>query len=105
MRLYFPIDLTGNLIMIEKLVLGEIWTGDLPIFNPDALTSAPSRHSKISVLAHTYTRRPGKMKQNASRFNPALNKNGINNGLLNVATKLPRRTSGIAMKWSCAAAG
>ena len=28
--------------MIEKLVLGEIWTGDLPIFNPDALTSAPS---------------------------------------------------------------
>ena len=29
MRLYFPVDLTGNLIMIEKLVLGEIWTGDL----------------------------------------------------------------------------
>ena len=29
--------------MIEKLVLGEIWTGDLPIFNPDAPTSAPSR--------------------------------------------------------------
>ena len=24
MRLYFPVDLTGNLIMIEKLVLGEI---------------------------------------------------------------------------------
>ena len=23
MRLYFPVDLTGNLIMIEKLVLGE----------------------------------------------------------------------------------
>ena len=42
MRLHFPLDLTGNLIMIEKLVLGEIWTGDLPIFNPDALTSAPS---------------------------------------------------------------
>ena len=42
MRLYFPVDLTGNLIMIEMLVLGEIWTGDLPIFNPDALTSAPS---------------------------------------------------------------
>ena len=41
MRLYFPVDLTGNLIMIEKLVLGEIWTGDPPIFNPDALTSAP----------------------------------------------------------------
>ena len=43
MRLYFPVDLTGNLIMIEKLVMGEIWTRDLPIFNPDALTSAPSR--------------------------------------------------------------
>ena len=27
------VDLTGNLIMVEKLVLGEIWTGDLPIFN------------------------------------------------------------------------
>ena len=44
MRLYFPVDLTGNLIMIEKLVLGEIWTGELSIFNPDALTSAPSWH-------------------------------------------------------------
>ena len=42
MRLYFPVDLTGNLIMIEKLILGGIWTGGLPIFIPDALTSAPS---------------------------------------------------------------
>ena len=33
MRLYFPVDLTGNLIMIKNLVLGGIWTGDLPIFN------------------------------------------------------------------------
>ena len=42
MRLYFQVDLTGNMITIEKLVLEhEIWTGDLPIFNPDALTSAP----------------------------------------------------------------
>ena len=32
--------------MIEKLVSGEIWTGDLPIFNPDALTSATSRQAK-----------------------------------------------------------
>ena len=31
--------------MIEKLVLGGIWTGDLPIFNPDALISAPSRQA------------------------------------------------------------
>ena len=45
MRLYFPVDLTGNLIMSEMLVLGEIWTEDLPIFNPDALTSAPSRQA------------------------------------------------------------
>ena len=44
MGLYFLVDLTGNLIyMNEKLVLGEIWTGDLPIFNPDVLTSVPSR--------------------------------------------------------------
>ena len=34
MRLYSPVDLTGNLIMIEKLVSGETWTGDLPIFSP-----------------------------------------------------------------------
>ena len=33
--------------MIEKLVFGEIWTGDLPIFNPDALTSAPSWQAKV----------------------------------------------------------
>ena len=26
MRLYSPIDLTGNLIMIEKFVLGETWS-------------------------------------------------------------------------------
>ena len=49
MRLYFPVDLTGNLIMIEKLVLGEIWTGDLPIFNLDALTSALSRQAKCII--------------------------------------------------------
>ena len=50
MRLYFPVDLTGDLIMIEKLVLGEIWTGDLPISNPDALTSAPSRQFTVQYL-------------------------------------------------------
>ena len=47
MRLYFPVDLTGNLIMIEKLVFGGIWTGDIPILNPDALTSAPCKTSHI----------------------------------------------------------
>ena len=51
MRLYFPVDLTGNLIMIEKLVLGEIWTGDLPIFNPDALTPAPSWQAIVVWLS------------------------------------------------------
>ena len=50
MRLYFPVDLTGNLIMIEKLVLGEIWTGDLPIFNPDSLTSSLSRQANVMFL-------------------------------------------------------
>ena len=34
---------TDNLIMNEKLVLGGTWTGDLPIFSPDTLASAPSR--------------------------------------------------------------
>ena len=34
MRLYSPVDLTGNLIMIEKLVSGVTWTRDLPIFSP-----------------------------------------------------------------------
>ena len=52
MRLYFQIDLTGNLIMIEKLVLGEIWTGDLLIFIPDALTSAPSWHCSLIILGY-----------------------------------------------------
>ena len=30
MRLYSPVDLTGNVNMIEKLVLGGTGTGDLP---------------------------------------------------------------------------
>ena len=34
MRLYFPVDLTGNLIIIEKLVSGGTWARDLPIFSP-----------------------------------------------------------------------
>ena len=34
------------MIMIEKLVLGETWTGDLPIFSPNALTFAPSRQAR-----------------------------------------------------------
>ena len=41
--------LTGNLIMIEKLVLGGTWTGDLPIFRPDALTSASLRQGRIKL--------------------------------------------------------
>ena len=45
LRLYFPVDSTSYLIMTEKLVLGEIWTGDLPMFNSDALISAPSRQA------------------------------------------------------------
>ena len=41
MRLYFPVDLTGNVNMIEKLILGGTGTGDLPILSP---TRKPLRH-------------------------------------------------------------
>ena len=34
MRLYSPVDLTGNVNMIEKLVLGGTGTEDLPILSP-----------------------------------------------------------------------
>ena len=34
MRLYSPVDLTGNVNMIKKLVLGGTGTGDLPILSP-----------------------------------------------------------------------
>ena len=34
MRLYSPVDLTGDVNMIEKLVLGGTGTGDLPILSP-----------------------------------------------------------------------
>ena len=34
MRLYSPVDLTGNVNMIEKLVLGETGTGEIPILSP-----------------------------------------------------------------------
>ena len=54
MRLYFPVDLTGNFILIEKLVLGGIWTEDYTIFNPDALTSAPSRQANICFYLFIY---------------------------------------------------
>ena len=55
MRLYFQVNLTGNLIMIEKLVLGEIWTGDFPSFNPDALTSAPSWQANHFLIKNNRT--------------------------------------------------
>ena len=47
MRLYSAVDLTGNLIMIEKLVLGEILTGDLSIFSP---TRQPLRHQEVPFV-------------------------------------------------------
>ena len=37
MRLYSPVDLTGNLILIEQLVLGGTWNGDLTIISLEAL--------------------------------------------------------------------
>ena len=48
MWLNSPVELTGNLIMIEKLVLGGTWTGDLPVFSLDMLTSVPSSSSSSS---------------------------------------------------------
>ena len=42
MRFYSPVDLTGNLIMIEKLVSGGTLNRGMPDLQPDALTSAPS---------------------------------------------------------------
>ena len=36
MRFYFSVYLTDNLIMIEKLVVGETWTWDIQILSPDA---------------------------------------------------------------------
>ena len=34
MRLYSPVDLAGNVNMIEKLVLSGTGNGDLPILSP-----------------------------------------------------------------------
>ena len=34
MRLYFPVDLTGNVNMIKKLVLSGTGSEDLPILSP-----------------------------------------------------------------------
>ena len=47
MRLYSPVDLTGNENMIEKLVLD--WNWGPPDPQRDALTSAPSRHAYKAV--------------------------------------------------------
>ena len=46
MRLYSPVDLTGNVNMIEKVSLGWDWNRGPPDPQPDALTSAPSSHAK-----------------------------------------------------------
>ena len=47
MRLYSPVDLTGNVNMIEKLVLGGTGNRGPPDPQPDALTSAPSSHRTV----------------------------------------------------------
>ena len=44
MRLYSPVDLTGNVNMIE-VILGWDWNQGPPNPQPDALTSAPSSHA------------------------------------------------------------
>ena len=53
MRLNPPVDLTGNVNMIEKLVLGETGTVDLPILSPDALTFASSSHAISCISTET----------------------------------------------------
>ena len=53
MRLYSPVDLTGNVNMIEKLVLGGTGTGDPPDPQPDALTAAPSSQDSAFCVNHT----------------------------------------------------
>ena len=45
MRLYSPVDLTGNVNMIEKLVLSGTGDRGPPDPQPDAQTSAPSSHA------------------------------------------------------------
>ena len=47
MRLHSPVDLTGNVNMIEKLVLGGTWNRGPPDPQPDAITSAPSSQNYI----------------------------------------------------------
>ena len=49
MRLYSPVDLTGNVNMIEKLVLGGTGNEDGDP-QPDTLTSAPSSHASYFRL-------------------------------------------------------
>ena len=51
MWLYSPVDLTGNVNMIEKLVLGGTGTGDLPILS---LTHLPLRHQDTHYLLLTH---------------------------------------------------
>ena len=49
MRIHFPVDLTGKVNMIEKLVFGETCTKDIPNFSP---THKPMRHQVIFYDAH-----------------------------------------------------
>ena len=54
MWLYFPVDLTGNVNMIEKLVLGGTRTGDLPISRSSVqranLCAIPSRYKRLTYF-------------------------------------------------------
>ena len=51
-----PVDLTGNVNMIEKLVLGGTGIGDLPILSP---TRWPLRHQDRGILAIQCVSRTG----------------------------------------------
>ena len=52
MQLHSPVDLTGNLIMFEKLVLGGTWTGNLLIFSSDALPLIYRQHHHLFENVH-----------------------------------------------------
>ena len=54
MRLYSPVDLTGNVNMIEKLVLGGTGTGDLPILIYSFI-HANIKVNRVFILAINWT--------------------------------------------------
>ena len=59
MRLYPPVNLTGNVSMIEKLVLGGTGTGDLPILSPTRSNPFITLPDKHMLTFQTFIRNVG----------------------------------------------